>query len=151
LLGPYERALDQIVWTLSGVISPRAACLTAQFMGTGPRFKTITAQLHLRKVSEPEFEKYISKINKIMTDTHAPQEIRNRVIHDAWFVDTNRDEPGQFRTWPYKDLVFGLRKIDIARIEKMIEQTKTLTTKTTALYEKINADVATSLQRRRRG
>lgn len=147
--GHYEHELDRIISTLSGVNSARIACLTAQMMGAGPRLTSIIAQLNLRKMIEPEFEKYEAKIKALMNTTFNIQEHRNRVVHDAWYIDTNRDKPGQFRRWPRAKLEFGITPVDKAEIEKTVADIKTkLVARAKELFTEINADVAASLKRR---
>jgi hypothetical protein len=149
--GHFERTLDRIVWTLSGVTSAQAACLTAQIMGAGPRLRAIVAQLNLRKHSEPEFARYISKINKVLNDSFEPQEKRNRIVHDAWYIDSSCNKPGQFRSWPAKNLQYGINEVDMTEIEKTISDIRQLTKRAEELFERINSDVEASLRKQREG
>jgi hypothetical protein len=144
-----EYSLDRVIWSLSYTICPRPACLTAQFMGTTPRYRALIAQLRLRSCSEPEFAKYIPRIEKMMTQTYEPQDQRNRIIHDPWLVDVIHDEPAQFRSWPHKDPQYGIRDVDIANIKKTISDVVALRERAEVLFNEINVDVGASLKKQR--
>jgi hypothetical protein len=139
-----EHVLDRIIWTLLGVISAKGACVTSQLMGSTPRYRTIIAQLTLRKSMEPQFEKYITRVHSLMNATYEPQDKRNMIIHDSWYLDSTRDQPGQFKSWPAKDLRFGINSIDLADIESTLEAIRALSDRAEALFSEINADVAAS-------
>jgi hypothetical protein len=137
----YEHALDRLIWCLAGTISSRAACLTAQFVGATPRFHALIAQLHLRQGIEPEFGRYQPRVQKMMNDTYEPQERRNRIVHDAWFLDTNTDAPGQYRSWPRKDLRFGINPVDWDYVNEAIILIERLACRAEQLFDEINNDV----------
>lgn len=111
-------------------------------MGTTPRYKVILAQLHLRKATIPALNGFADRIRSLMNATYQPQEKRNRIVHDAWYVDTNQNRMGQFRTWPHKNLEFGIREVDLGEIEEAISAAKVLTARADALFDEINAIMA---------
>jgi hypothetical protein len=137
-----EHELDRVIWALLKVVSPEAACVTSQLMGATPRYKTIIAQLTLRKASEPNFEKFISRVNALMQSTFDPQEKRNRIVHDAWYYDTKRDQTAQFKAWPTKDLRFGINPVDLEDIESALASIKKLTERIAVLSRDIFAEIA---------
>jgi len=142
-----EHELDRIIWLLLPVVSSEAACVTSQLMGATARYKTIIAQLTLRKASGPVFEGLISRVNQLMQRTYEPQEKRNRIIHDAWYLDTSRAQTAQFRSWPAKDLRFGINPVDLTDIESTLRDIDALYTKAKELFSAIAAEIQTSKQK----
>lgn len=143
-----EHTLDEIIWALSGMDRVDGACLTAQMMGTTPRYSAIIAQLTLRKDSEPEFEKHLARTQALLNKTYEPQEKRNRILHDVWLADMASDSTAQFRAWPRKQLVYGIRDVDLKDILSTIEDIQKLTASVYALDLDIRADIGASLRKR---
>jgi hypothetical protein len=143
-----EHELDRIIWALLKVLSSEAACVTSQLMGATPRYKTIIAQLTLRKASEPQFGKFIDTVNQLMQRSFDPQEKRNRIVHDAWYFETNRSQTAQFRAWPQKDLRFGINPVDLAEIENALAAIRKLNERINTFSTEIFAEIAASKQRR---
>jgi hypothetical protein len=145
-----EHELDRIIWLLLPAMSPEAGCVTSQLMGATPRYRTIIAQLTLkhRQTSDRSFEKFISRTNSLMQETYEPQEKRNRIIHDAWYFDTLRDRAAQFRSWPAKDLRFGINPVDLTDIETTLTKIDALRQKVEKLYIDIEAVIPPSTEKR---
>lgn len=132
-----EHALDRIIWALADTLSPKGACITSQLIGATPRYKVILAQLHLRK-TDPEFEKFVGCVKTLITKSYGPQDDRNRIIHDAWYLDADQNVPGQFRSWPHKSLEFGIKPIDLKDIEATLAKARHLAESAETLYDEIN-------------
>jgi hypothetical protein len=145
-----EHELDRIIWLLLPAVSPEAGCVTSQLMGATPRYRTIIAQLTLKhtQTSDPSFEKFISRTQRLMQETYEPQEKRNRIIHDAWYFDTSRDRAAQFRSWPAKDLRFGINPVDLTDIETTLAKIDALHKKAEKRYIDIAAVIPASPERR---
>jgi hypothetical protein len=145
-----EHELDRIIWLLLPAVSPEAGCVTSQLMGATPRYRTIIAQLTLkhRQTSDPDFEKFISRTQRLMQETYEPQEQRNRIIHDAWYFDTSQDRAAQFRSWPAKDLRFGINPVDLTDIETTLTKIDALRNKAEMLYIDIAAVTPASPEKR---
>jgi len=143
-----EHELDRIIWLLLPAVSPEGGCVTSQLMGATPRYRTIIAQLTLRhrQTSDPAFEKFISRVNDLMQQTYEPQEKRNRIIHDAWYLDSFRDRTAQFRSWPPKDLRFGINPVDLTDIETNLGKIDILHTKAEKLFSDIKVAISASQQ-----
>lgn len=112
--------------------------------------RTIIAQLTLkhRQTEDPSFEKFISRTQRLMQETYEPQEQRNRIIHDAWYFDTSRDRAAQFRSWPAKDLRFGINSVDLTDIETTLTKIDALHKKAETLYIDIAAVTSASPEKR---
>jgi hypothetical protein len=139
-----EHELDRIIWLLLPAVSPEAGCVTSQLMGATPRYRTIIAQLTLkyRQTSDPTFEKFIRRTNNLMQQTYEPQEQRNRIIHDAWYFDTLQDRAAQFRSWPAKDLRFGINPVDMTDIETTLIKIDTLHKEAENLFSEIKVAIS---------
>jgi hypothetical protein len=144
-----EHELDRIIWRLLPAVSPEAGCVTSQLMGATPRYRTIIAQLthKHRQTSDPGFEKLISRTNSLMQETYQPQEQRNRIIHDAWYLDPLRDGAAQFRSWPAKDLRFGINPVDMTAIETTLTKIDGLQRKAKNLFSEIEVAISASQKR----
>ena len=139
-----EHTLDRIIWLLVPGVSSEAACVTSQLMGTAPRYRTIIAQLTLRgrQTADPIFNKLIDRTNKLISSTHGPQEKRNRIIHDAWYYDTSRDQHAQFRAWPAKELRFGIDPVDLQGIESTLADIEKLYARAEELFTEIKSVIS---------
>ncbi len=152
-----EHFLDLIIWELAGVPDREGACITAQLMGASPRYRTIIAQLTLRSKQHPKFERFITKVNSLNGQTYDPQERRNRIIHDPWYVTFDdgpglltavlSEKPGQFKSMPAKDLRFGIEDVDLNDIGKTLTDIKLLAEKVGKLRSEILDEIAASKQK----
>ncbi len=111
-----EHTLDLIIWDLIGVEAERVACVTAQLMGATNRYRAIESLLAQRK--KPKFDNAREQITKLKQRTYDPQEDRNRIIHDPWYLFDAK--AAQFRAMPPKDPRFGVCAIDVEKIETCI-------------------------------
>jgi len=116
-----DHALDRIIWTLAGLLYQEGGCITSQLMGATSRYRVIIAQLSLRATHDAAFTTFVERVDKLMRQSYDPQEERNRIIHDTWYLDAEKKTPGQFRSWPHKDPQFGVHQVDSEKIEKTIE------------------------------
>jgi hypothetical protein len=80
--GMLEWRMDTLIWDLAGVEQRLGACITSQLNGHAPRIRTITALAAMLEVPEA----VLKKIRTFGNTLREPQEERNRIIHDAWFV-----------------------------------------------------------------
>jgi len=91
-----EHTLDLIIWDLAGAGPDKGACITAQMLGATNRYRTIISLLKQRALPQ----KMVDATDKLMSLSYGPQEERNRIIHDAWYVYD--DQTSQFRAMPTK-------------------------------------------------
>ena len=145
----YEHNLDKIIWSLAGLNSVQGACITAQMMGAMPRLNAIKAQLTLRAALDPAFAKHLTRVNKLTGHTRDPQEDRNRIIHDVWLSDDASQATAQFRAWPRNQLEYGIRDVDITKINNTLTAIGKLIGDATTLRIYIIADAGASLRKQR--
>lgn len=153
-----EHFLDAIIWDLAELEHAAGACITAQMIGATPRYRTIIAQLTLRTKADERWNKYIGKINGLMNSTYDPQDRRNRIVHDPWYVTFERgpgllsrmlsEKPAQFKSMPQKTLQFGIVEIDVTEIEKTSTDIKKLSERAEQLLTEISAQLRASPKRR---
>ena len=94
-----EHTLDLIIWDMIGGNTEHIACITAQVIGTTNRYKVIDALIQHKK--DERLKKPLEKIRKLKNHTYDPQDDRNRIIHDPWYLYD--DKAAQFRAMPPKD------------------------------------------------
>jgi hypothetical protein len=130
-----EHTLDLIIWDLVGAPSETIACITAQIIGATNRHKTIEALLKQRK--SPQLGKLVEKVDALKKRTYGPNEDRNRIIHDPWYLyDT---KTAQFRAMPPKDPRFGVCVVDINDINTFIETANKLSSRAAEIRNEILA------------
>lgn len=122
----YEGILDAIIWDLSGMPGPAAACITAQMIGSGPRLAAIKALLiefgKYRKTKGMPDGKVEQGLGKIEADTQDLQIRRNRAVHDPWYWDKSTRVTKQQKSKPKNEWVFGLVPVESARLEDILKK-----------------------------
>jgi hypothetical protein len=146
-----EHTLDIIIWELATISQPDGACITAQLMGVAPRYRTLIAQLTHRSKTQPQFARFITKVNTLTGSSHDPQERRNRIVHDPWYVTFESgfglltrplsEQISQFKSMPSKDLKFGIVEADLEQIKKTITDIKNLSAKAEVLKNEISDEL----------
>jgi len=92
-----EHALDVTIWALAKMPMLIAPCLTSQLMGVGARCRAIILLAGVSGISEETKKKYRS----LMSKAHDAGDLRNRIVHDPWYMKMAEREPTQFRAMPY--------------------------------------------------
>jgi len=113
-----EHALDEIIWELSGVSPYFGSCITGQMIGVTPRFRAVIALATAKGLAVHKIE----EVRVLMNDTYNPQDQRNRIVHDPWYLDKETGQPAQFRSMPSKKLLYGIVDIDIKEINATIDR-----------------------------
>jgi len=146
-----EHILDLIIWDLAGVVHAEGACITAQLMGVRPRYLTLIAQLTLRSKTQPQFSRFITKVNALMGSSYDPGDRRNRIVHDPWYVTFEdgpglltkplSEQPAQFKSMPSKNLTFGIEEVDLEEIKKTLADIKSLAANAENLKNEISVEI----------
>jgi hypothetical protein len=110
-----EHVLDTIIWRLAEVEPKKGSCITAQLTGSYPRFKAIISLATIRGFDK----QLIRDITRMMNDTHATTEKRNRAVHDSWYAEVNTNKPSQYKSTPFKDYSFGLQPSDAQELSEI--------------------------------
>jgi hypothetical protein len=75
-----EFMISHLTWRLAGVYPALGACITAQIYTFNGRVDALIALLRLRQADK----KLIADVNRFKERSRGPQELRNRIVHDAW-------------------------------------------------------------------
>ncbi|MFL9824238.1 hypothetical protein [Rhodoplanes sp. SY1] len=97
----FEFVINETIWELSNVSRKAGACLTAQMIGPGPRFRALLSLVKLHGGSAD----LIKDLSKHARKAEGLAAQRNRLVHDAWTVD-RRGEVARIHLTADKDLQF---------------------------------------------
>lgn len=82
-----ERSIDEMIWDCLGVERKHGACVTAQYIGAGPRCRALSSlcgELGLTK-------EVCDDINLFKVSAQTVGEKRNRLVHDYWSATVGID------------------------------------------------------------
>jgi hypothetical protein len=113
-----EHVLDHAIWRLAKIDDNTGACLTAQILGSGNRITAILALCHHRKIDPTLIKKLRSLSGKILVS----QNLRNRILHDAWYIEEPNEEPRQFKSMAKGEFLFGFHPVDEAFLNKVLAE-----------------------------
>lgn len=111
-----EHMLDYIIWNLADLQPPMGSCITGQMMGVTPRFKAISALSMHRGLPSG----LLDRLQSLSGKTFQVQERRNRIIHDAWYVEGVTNRTSQFRSKTPKEINYGVQHVEQAWIDQTI-------------------------------
>jgi len=128
-----EDILDLCIGALADIQGPVTSCITAQMMGHTPRCLTIKALAHWREL--PEIEK---DVERLRNELHEVSELRNRAIHDIFVVQKSDGALAINHKMSKKELLYGIKTINVSDLETIIKQIDARIIKCAALHRKIN-------------
>ena len=124
--------LDVMIWKMAKVNIKTGSCITGQLNGHYPRFNAIIALGALRGLST----NLLKEIETIQHSTSNLAKERNRIVHDAWFLETATGHVSQFRSVLPKRQTSGFEDINesavydlISRITRRVDEISRLWTK----------------------
>jgi hypothetical protein len=130
-----EHRLDEIIWSLSGMPWPIAASMTGQMVGHFGRYNAIIALLSHYDLGK----EIIDLAKKQQGKVSDLAEYRNRIVHDAWYVELDTNEAHQYKSMPKRDTKFGIHRYPTEEIEQLIAKIATRIDAISSLSEKIAA------------
>lgn len=140
----FEHALDLIIWDLAGIDPVRGACITSQIMGAGGRCKAISTLSDLR-----ELPAAMSKSARtLMNDSYKVADKRARIVHDPWYIETERGQPGQFKSMAFTDPRHGIRDISQDEIDDALRAIRKLKVRAISLHHEFR-DTLKALREKR--
>jgi hypothetical protein len=113
-----EHLLDLIIWDLASIRHEKGACITGQLIGASPRYYAIIALAMTHGIKQQT----IDIIQELMRKTINLSEERNRIVHDAWYLESPSGKTFQFRSMPRKDPAYGFKEIESAKIAYILER-----------------------------
>jgi hypothetical protein len=132
-----EHILDLIIWELAGVTQPIGSCITGQMMGHAPRFNVIQALGRLRGL-DAQLLKSIQSLSNQLFEVAGE---RNRIVHDAWYIEHTSGQIGQFKSISHKKNDFGFVDIDVAAINATLSKMQDKLAK----VQELRADIITAI------
>jgi hypothetical protein len=118
----FEFYINQLIWWVANVEGPIGACLTAQYVGPGPKFRALAALVKQRSGNA----QLIKSINQFSVAAQAMAGERNRWSHDPMFIEEETGEIFRYQVTADRTLVFELKPAtlsDMQTLEKKIWQT----------------------------
>jgi hypothetical protein len=111
-----EHELDRGIWRLAKVDDKTGACLTAQILGSGNRLTVLWALCVHRGLDE----KIFSELSSLRGPISNCQNLRNRILHDAWYMQEPNEEPQQFKSMARDEYLFGFYQVDEEFLKKAL-------------------------------
>ena len=90
-------------------------------MGAAGRLRAIQSLAELSQLDTT----VIDQIKKLHGKASGLVLHRNRIVHDAWYLDRTAQKPGQFRSVPFASDVppkYGIRDVDEKYIDKKLSE-----------------------------
>lgn len=110
------------------------AGLTAQLSGAYNRCNAIVALLEGRNALTPELQKKIEAFRGRCSRTG---NLRNRIVHDAWYVSPAGDGVATWRAMPKEDMRFGLMDLPDQHFENVLAKIDRRFDEAMALHKEI--------------
>jgi hypothetical protein len=132
-----EHILDLIIWELADVRQAIGSCITGQMMGHAPRFKAIQALGLLRGLDT----RLLKSIESLSNQIAGLAVERNRIVHDAWYIEHTSGQVGQFKSPSHKRNKFGIDDIDVTAVDATLSKIQTKLTQ----VHKLRADIIGAL------
>lgn len=130
-----EHMLDRAIWRLAELDEKTGACLTGQILGSGNRITAILALCHHRGVDP----KLVKRLRSVSEEILVSQNRRNRILHDAWYIEEPMEETHQFKAMAKGEFLFGLHPVDEGYLQKTIVAMQSISEKTSKVLETIVA------------
>jgi len=102
-----EIAIDRTIWREAAVNERTGACITTQLTGIYPRMRALIALARLNGASHG----LISELNNLADDSELLVRLRNRIVHDPWFVNAKTGEPFRLQVTADRKLDFDYHQM----------------------------------------
>lgn len=89
-----EHVLDTIIWKLANLERYTGGAITVQIMSSAPRIAAAVELAKMFGVPKVSVDR-LKKVGEALAGINAK---RNRIIHDAWFMDTDTQGAAQHRS-----------------------------------------------------
>jgi hypothetical protein len=116
-----EHILDLIIWDLAEIPQAIGSCITGQMMGHSPRCKAIQT-LGLLKGLDTQLLDGIQRLSNQLFEVAGE---RNRIIHDAWYIEHTSGQIGQFKSPSPKKKDFGISDIEMTTVSATLSKIQT--------------------------
>lgn len=130
-----ELNLDHIIWEIAGVLQVVGACMTGQMVGMHPRYLALFQLADLAELPG----KFLTEINKQKGYAGALADLRNRAVHDAWFVREGDGSPHQHKGRTKLDTRFGPHPVTVQMLQADLEKLRVHNQRVIKLQNEIRA------------
>src|SRR5262245_49795918 len=113
-----EHKLDVMIWKMANIPSAIGSCITGQMIGHRPRFNTLGALGAILGLSD----RLLGDLEQLANSTSGLADERNRIVHDAWFIDTGTGHIAQFRSVLPRRKTSGFVDIDDAVVRTLLSK-----------------------------
>ena len=128
----YERILDVIIWELAKIDHQTGAGITAQFSGQYPELKAIETLSKHRGI----WKNVKKSIDSMDSASREPYEMRNRFVHDPWFLEQKTKTIAQQKAKSKEgkeEPFFGMKPRTRTQVAKTVADIQKLTEQARAL------------------
>lgn len=119
----FEQAIDEIIWRLAEVEPNVGVCLTAQFAGIQARFNALFSLGRSRGINAEK----IMELNKFQSLSFRLSETRNRIAHDAWYIDYTSKQHYRWQRTAKGRLDFSYKSVPEAELRSTSQEIETMT------------------------
>ena len=130
-----EYTINQMIWELAGTAPALGACMTAQIPGLDGRLRALLSLMRLRQMDKA----LITKVNKFGEQAHGPTGVRNRAVHDPWYLRRDRSGFGRVQVTANKRLVFEALPIPMVELHAEHAKIKECARRLAQLADEIQA------------
>src|SRR5262249_1315763 len=104
-----EYVVNHVIWKAARVDEQLGACITAQIISLPNRLEALALLLRARGASE----KLQARLEKLITRSRKPTDLRKRAVHDPLGVNSSDGRTQQLQITARGKLVFQLRDISL--------------------------------------
>jgi hypothetical protein len=130
-----ELIINHSIWELANVEQRIGACITAQIISPGARFRTLVALVAERGGSQEA----IKSLNSFSSEVDARARERNRIVHDPSFVTGDTGVFHQLQITADRKLEFDFKPLTLDHIQSTEKKIIKLISRYVALIEGILA------------
>jgi hypothetical protein len=91
----------------------------------------------------------LRRVRSLVRKSHEIGDLRNRMVHDPWFIEAGNASVGQFKSMSYKDQRFGLVDVSRPEVDETLQRIRAVKTAAGDLYRECQALREASRRQRR--
>jgi hypothetical protein len=129
----FEFHINDSIWELANVGREAGACMTAQLIGPGPRFRCLIALLNLHKVSGS----LVKEFNSFSAEAESLGRQRNRYLHDPMVIDSITKKVHRMEITADRTVKHEIIEVEISEIKGLATKIEHASAKFDELYERV--------------
>jgi hypothetical protein len=131
--GALEFMISDLTWRLAAVFPALGACMTAQIYTFNSRVDALIALLRIRQADTT----LIADLNRFKDRSRGPQELRNRIVHDAWTRNDRTGRTMRLEITARSRLSFGLVLVTLKELKEQRTLIRNFVTSFSPIRERI--------------